>query len=215
MAKAIAAITRQKLDINQQCLSEGVANVVGSMFHCFPGSGSLTRSTINQQAGGRTQWSGVIAAAAVALTVVSVRAVCLLHSQVGPGRYSDALFLAIGRPPPAHVLPAHDAIRCLDRHPDRRFGGGRFCRVLRVDRRVSVVRALCAPGGTRSAYRADHDARAGRPRTASQTIVPCSRIRIYSLEGEFFFGAAPELEQHLDSIVQAARHRRPSRHLAA
>jgi sulfate permease, SulP family len=33
---------------------------------------------------------------------------------------------------------------------------------------------------------------------------PCSRIRIYSLEGEFFFGAAPELEQHFDSIVQAA-----------
>src|SRR5262249_35855767 len=70
MAKAIAAFTRQKLDINQQCLSEGLANVVGSMFQCFPGSGSLTRSTINQQAGGRTQWSGVIAAAAVALTVV-------------------------------------------------------------------------------------------------------------------------------------------------
>ena len=70
MAKAIAAQTRQKLDINQQCLSEGVANIVGSMFHCFPGSGSLTRSTINQQAGGRTQWSGVISAVAVALTVV-------------------------------------------------------------------------------------------------------------------------------------------------
>ena len=51
MAKAIAAQTRQKLDINQQCLSEGVANLAGSMFQCFPGSGSLTRSTINQQAG--------------------------------------------------------------------------------------------------------------------------------------------------------------------
>ena len=70
MAKAIAAQTRQKLDINQQCLSEGVANLTGSLFQCFPGSGSLTRSTINQQAGGRTQWSGVISAAAVALTVV-------------------------------------------------------------------------------------------------------------------------------------------------
>src|SRR4051812_8368035 len=43
MAKAIAATTRQKLDINQQCLSEGLANVAGSMFHCFPGSGSLSR----------------------------------------------------------------------------------------------------------------------------------------------------------------------------
>src|SRR4051794_23826615 len=69
MAKAIAARTRQKLDINQQCLSEGVANIVGSMFQCMPGSGSLTRSTINQQAGGRTQWSGVIAAAAGGLNL--------------------------------------------------------------------------------------------------------------------------------------------------
>ncbi len=70
MAKAIAAQTRQKLDMNQQCLSEGLANVTGSFFQCFPGSGSLTRSTINQQAGARTQWSGVISAGAVALTVV-------------------------------------------------------------------------------------------------------------------------------------------------
>ena len=66
MAKAIAAQTRQKLDINQQCLSEALANVGGSCFQCFPGSGSLTRSVINQQAGAVSQWSGVIAAAAVA-----------------------------------------------------------------------------------------------------------------------------------------------------
>src|SRR5262249_39559244 len=70
MAKAIAAQTRQKLDINQQCLSEGLANLTGSFFQCFPGSGSLTRSIINQHAGGMTQWSGVIAAAAVAVTVL-------------------------------------------------------------------------------------------------------------------------------------------------
>ena len=59
MAKAIAAQTRQKLDMNQQCLSEGLANLTGSFFQCFPGSGSLTRSAINQQAGAATQWSGV------------------------------------------------------------------------------------------------------------------------------------------------------------
>jgi sulfate permease, SulP family len=70
MAKAIAAVTRQKLDLNQQCLSEGVANFTGSFFSCMPGSGSLTRSAINQQAGARTQWAGVISAAAVAATVL-------------------------------------------------------------------------------------------------------------------------------------------------
>ena len=70
MAKAIANKTRQKLDINQQCLSEGVANLVGSLFQCFPGSGSLTRSTINHQAGACTQWSGIISAVAVAGTMM-------------------------------------------------------------------------------------------------------------------------------------------------
>src|SRR6185436_13116355 len=64
MAKAIAAVTGQKLDMNQQCLSETLANVSGSFFGCMPGSGSLTRSAINQQAGAVTQWSGVVSAAA-------------------------------------------------------------------------------------------------------------------------------------------------------
>src|SRR4029453_18044345 len=71
MAKAIAAVTGQKLDMNQQCLSEGFANFVGSFFQCMPGSGSLTRSAINQQAGARTQWSGVVSAVAVALIMVA------------------------------------------------------------------------------------------------------------------------------------------------
>src|SRR5205814_1558895 len=38
MAKAIASRTGQlHLDINQQCLSEGAANMVGSFFQCMPG----------------------------------------------------------------------------------------------------------------------------------------------------------------------------------
>src|SRR5207302_10236673 len=66
MAKAIASRTGQKLDINQQCLSEGAANMAGSFFQCIPGSGSLTRSAVNQQAGAVSQWSGVFSAIGVA-----------------------------------------------------------------------------------------------------------------------------------------------------
>jgi len=71
MAKALAARTRQKLDMNQLCLSEGIANFTGSFFQCYPGSGSLTRSAINQQAGAVTQWAGIVSAAAVALIVIA------------------------------------------------------------------------------------------------------------------------------------------------
>src|SRR5207244_1745145 len=70
MAKAIASRTGQKLDINQQCLSEGAANLAGSFFQCMPGSGSLTRSTVNQQAGAVSQWSGVFSAAVGAGTLL-------------------------------------------------------------------------------------------------------------------------------------------------
>ncbi len=72
MAKSIASKTGQKLDMNQQCLSEGLANIAGSFFRCFPGSGSLTRSYINHEAGAMTQWSGVISAGGVAITILAL-----------------------------------------------------------------------------------------------------------------------------------------------
>src|SRR5262249_46490059 len=70
MAKSIAGRTGRKLALNKQCLSAGVATLAGSLFQCIPGSGSLTRSAVNQQAGAVTQWSGVFSAVAVAATVL-------------------------------------------------------------------------------------------------------------------------------------------------
>ena len=67
IAKALAVKTRQPLDYNKQCLAEGMANFAGGFFQCLPGSGSLTRSAINYNAGAVSRWSGVVAAAAVAL----------------------------------------------------------------------------------------------------------------------------------------------------
>lgn len=70
MSKNIAAQTKQKIDLNQQCLSEGLANIAGAFFQCIPGSGSIVRSAINLHAGAVSQWAGVFSATAVALIVV-------------------------------------------------------------------------------------------------------------------------------------------------
>ena len=70
IAKSIAAYTRQELDYNRQCLAEGLANLTGGFFQSLPGSGSLTRSAVNFQAGAVTRFSGVFASATVALVVV-------------------------------------------------------------------------------------------------------------------------------------------------
>jgi SulP family sulfate permease len=71
ISKAIANHTRQSLDFNKQCMAEGLANLTGGFFQCLPGSGSLTRSAINHQAGAVSRLSGVFAAATVALGLLA------------------------------------------------------------------------------------------------------------------------------------------------
>jgi len=70
IAKSIAHQTKQQLDYNRQILAEGLANFTGGFFQCLPGSGSLSRSAINFQAGAVTRFSGVVTAAIVASGVL-------------------------------------------------------------------------------------------------------------------------------------------------
>ncbi len=204
MAKAIAGQTGQKLDMNQQCLSEGLANVAGSFFQCYPGSGSLTRSAINQQAGAVTQWSGVFSAVAVAVTV-------LLFAPLAYYIPSAAL---------AGILMV-SAWRMVDRH-QLLF----HLRATRFDKRIVLATALAAVAvsvefciliGVFLSF-VLYVPRAARLRLTELTVTPervlreraeadppCGRLLIYDLEGELFFGAAPALEQHLSTIEKNAR----------
>jgi SulP family sulfate permease len=70
IAKAIAGQTHQRINLNQEFLGQGLANLAAGLFSGYPGSGSFTRSAINFRAGGRTPLSGIISGVAVALTVL-------------------------------------------------------------------------------------------------------------------------------------------------
>ncbi|MES0396776.1 MAG: SulP family inorganic anion transporter [Syntrophobacteria bacterium] len=69
-AKAIAAQTRQRLDVNQEFIGQGLANVVASMFSGYPVSGSFTRSAVNFRSGGKTPMSGAFSGLAVAAVIL-------------------------------------------------------------------------------------------------------------------------------------------------
>ena len=71
-AKSIASQSGQRLDYNRLCLSQGLANLVGGFFRCLPGSGSLSRSAINFQAGAATRMSGIITALTVAVALLFI-----------------------------------------------------------------------------------------------------------------------------------------------
>lgn len=69
IAKALAARSGEALDVNRECLGQGLANVVGSCFSAFVSCGSLNRSVPHMEAGARTPLSGVMAAGGVLLLV--------------------------------------------------------------------------------------------------------------------------------------------------
>lgn len=71
VSKAIEAQKKDhKVRPNQELISLGMANVVGSFFQSYPVAGGFSRSAVNTQSGARTPLASIISAALVALTLV-------------------------------------------------------------------------------------------------------------------------------------------------
>ncbi len=70
VGKSIAGETKQKLDVNQEFIGQGVANLVGSFFQCYPTSGSFSRSAINFSTGAKTGISSVITSLSVVVALL-------------------------------------------------------------------------------------------------------------------------------------------------
>jgi SulP family sulfate permease len=70
IAKSIAAQSRQRLNINQEFVGQGLANISACVFSGYPGSGSFVRSALNFSSGGKTPVSGIISGVAVAAMVL-------------------------------------------------------------------------------------------------------------------------------------------------
>lgn len=204
IAKSIAHHTRQPLDYNRQCLAEGVANLVGGFFRCLPGSGSLSRSAINYQAGAATRVSGVVTSVVVAIAVL------LLASFT---RYIPKAALA--------GLLFVTALRLIDVERLRYT-----LRASRYDAGLVLITALAAPligvefsilvGVVLSVTL--FVPRAARLR-ATELVVshegvvrekagddpPCSAIAVWDFEGELFFGAAPDFDRFIANIKARAQ----------
>ncbi|MGA7218193.1 MAG: SulP family inorganic anion transporter [Candidatus Sulfotelmatobacter sp.] len=201
IAKSIANTTRQSLDYNRQCLAEGLANLTGGFFQCLPGSGSLTRSAINFQSGAVSRFSGIFAAGTVALVVMAfapfaryipkaslagllmVTAVRLvdwkrLRYAVRASRYDAGLV----------AVTAFSAI----------FISVEFSILIGVA--LSILMFIPRASSLRLSELTVSSDRMVRERLPNDP--PCTAMLLYDLEGELFFGAAPELDRCFDLVRQ-------------
>ena len=199
IAKSIAVRTREPLDFNRECLAQGIANLGGGLFQCMPGSGSLTRSAINFQAGAVSRLSGLISAAGVAGTLV-------LFAPLGryvpkPALAGILLVMAwrlVDWPRLAYCLRATTY--------DRTIALGTMAAALFVSIEFSILIGIFlsflffVP-------------RAARLQATELVVSPervvrerqpddpeCGTLVLFSLEGELFFGAAPELDDYLNDL---------------
>lgn len=70
ITKAISAKTKEPVDLNQELIGQGLANIVGSFFKSFPVSGSFSRTAVNLQAGAKTAMSNVFSGIIVIVTLL-------------------------------------------------------------------------------------------------------------------------------------------------
>ena len=209
IAKAIANDSRRTLDFNRQCLAEGLANLAGGFFQCLPGSGSLSRSAINYQAGAVTRLSGIFTAGFVTVAV---------------------LVLA----PLAHDVPKPALAALLLLTAARLIDLKRLAYTMRASRMDAGI--VVATAASAIAFGLD-DAiligvalsvalfvpRAAKLKVAELVIDASDVVRerrrtdhvdeefvLFDLQGELFFGAAPELQRTLPHIRAVVEQRHVS-----
>ena len=207
IAKSIANQTKQTLDFNRQCVAEGLANFTGGFFQCLPGSGSLSRSAINFQAGAVTRFSGVIAAVIVASAVL--------------------VFAPLSRYVPTAALAALLILTALRLFDLRRIrytvratwvdAGAFFVTALSglafgldsailIGVGVSILLFVPRAAKLKASELILDDHNVVRERLATEP--PNDGFLIYDLEGELFFGAAPELHRYLSFVEKEAKARK-------
>jgi SulP family sulfate permease len=201
VAKSISSYTRQPLDYNRQCLAEGIANVVGGFFQSLPGSGSLTRSAINYQAGGVTRMSGIYSGVIVGVIVLLLGPYARF---IPKSALAGLLFITAARlidwKRIAYAVKASsfDAALVFVTAFSAIFISVEDSILIGVGLSILLFVPRASKLGIRELILTKE--RVVRERGHGDARSP--HLLIYDIEGELFFGAAPELDRYLDEIKE-------------
>ncbi|ELS34590.1 MULTISPECIES: SulP family inorganic anion transporter [Pseudanabaena] len=203
IAKSIANQTGQVLDYNQQCLAEGFANLGGGFLQSLPGSGSLSRSAINFQAGAKTRFSGVIAATVVAVAILTLAP---LTKFIPKAALSGLLIITAAR--------LIDLKRLRYTFKASLFDAGLVLitvfTAIFVDIEYSILTGvalsilLFVPRAAKLKGAELVINNEGIVREKLSIDPPCTSVLLFDLEGEIFFGAAPDLDRYLEELINRA-----------
>jgi sulfate permease, SulP family len=204
ISKSIANQSGQVFDFNRQCLAEGLANLAGGFFRCLPGSGSLSRSAINYQSGAATRFSGMVVAFSIAVAVLLFAP--LARYVPKPALAALLLLTAARLIEPGRIVSAFRASR-LDAFTlvvtavsGLAFG---LDAAILIGVAISILLFVPRAAKLKANELVLDDFGVVRERLATDPV--CNAYLLYDLEGELFFGAAPELERCFADLLYRAQ----------
>jgi SulP family sulfate permease len=216
IAKLLAARTGQPLDVNRECLGQGLANIAGSFFSCFVASGSLNRSLPNLQAGARTPLAAVFSGVLVLLLALLAQPLIAWVPLAAIG--GTLLWVA------ASLIDREEWQRLarLDRG-EAAIAGATFAATLLLPLQEAVLGgvglsllsylyrtsrpALRTMGFDRTDRRRSMVVIDGAPTDA---LPECPQLKMVRMEGSVYFGAVAHVSDRLQSLRSAAA---PAPHL--
>lgn len=198
-------------DANREIVAQGLSNLVGSFFKCYPASGSFTRSGVNYEAGAATPLSAILSSAFL-LAILLV--VAPLFGQV-PIPAVAAVILYV-----AYRLVDVAAIRHISSvsRTETIIMAVTFCAGLFVNLEfavyggviVSLFIFLSRTAKPTLAVSAPDTAQPHRPfRNAELFDLPeCPQTAFARLEGPLYFGSVDYLERELNRIERQRPHQK-------
>jgi SulP family sulfate permease len=202
IAKSISGQTHQRLDINQEFIGQGLANMAAGLFGGYPGSGSFTRSAVNFRSGARTPMSGIFSGVAVAGMVwVAAPLAALLPFSVLSAVLIVVAFDMI------HFSDLRRAIRTT--RSDAAVLVVTFIATLMLNIEFAVYVGVLLSIGLHLAQTSHPRITSVVPESGNGRMIPsafghiCCQMDIVRVEGSLFFGSAAYV---LDDLQRRLRH---------
>lgn len=206
IVKAIASQTGERINPNQEFMTQGVSNFLASFFNCIPGSASFTRSALNHSSGGMTRFTGAFASifVAIAFLALSGEAKYIPYASLAGMLLIIASDLINWKPILRTAMTSkEDAIVCLGTFLatltaplEYAIFIGVFLNIglfVRRSSRLQLNQMVAAGGPDNNKYieRPIKDASGNEP------------VLFLQMEGDLFFGVADELEERLSRIAHS------------
>jgi SulP family sulfate permease len=202
IAKSISLSSEQAVDAGREFRGQGLSNLVGALFGCFPSSGSFTRSAVNYSAGARSRLAGVLSGVFVALALVC----CAAQARYLPAASLAGVIVVV-----AYGMVDQHAIGRIARASRHDLGvilvtAGATVLMPDLERAiltgigVSIFVHLWNTGEIKVRLLRPHGAvfREHEPGSAGHGPVP---VAIVHLDGNLYFGAAQDLQDKLREVA--------------